>query len=296
MYALLWSFMDKLNNVRWGTIKRLEFIEFKLFWDGSVNRSDLVSKFSVSIPQASADLKLYQEIVSDGCYYDSSLKAYRPHDNFVPKILQLSAEQYLSLLRLSNEGILESTSAELWTSSLPASDSLSVPQRKICPVVLRTVLQATRSSCAIEIEYHSMNYDRDVSNLRLIAPHSFGFDGFRWHARAFCLIDMRYKDFSLSRCKSAKLLHNQRVNHSQDNAWHNFFTVVITPNPALEIEKKRAIEHDYCMVDGELHIPVREAMLFYFHRRMRFDLIELTDNPKLIPVLIKNYEEYKLKI
>jgi hypothetical protein len=41
--------------------RRLEFIEFRLFWEGSINRADLVEAFGVSVPQASKDLTLYQE-------------------------------------------------------------------------------------------------------------------------------------------------------------------------------------------------------------------------------------------
>lgn len=32
-----------------------------------------------------------------------------------------------------------------------------------------------------------------------VCPHAIAFDGFRWHARAFCLTDEVFKDFLLSR-------------------------------------------------------------------------------------------------
>ena len=41
---------------RWSVGQRLEFIDFRLFWEGHVNRGDLVSFFGVSVPQASSDL------------------------------------------------------------------------------------------------------------------------------------------------------------------------------------------------------------------------------------------------
>ena len=47
--------------LKWGVERRLEFIEFRLFWEGSINRADLVEFFGVSVPQASKDLALYQE-------------------------------------------------------------------------------------------------------------------------------------------------------------------------------------------------------------------------------------------
>lgn len=41
-----------------GVERRLEFIEFRLFWEGGVNRADIIEMFDVSVPQASKDLTL----------------------------------------------------------------------------------------------------------------------------------------------------------------------------------------------------------------------------------------------
>ncbi|MES2390903.1 MAG: hypothetical protein V4555_04635, partial [Acidobacteriota bacterium] len=46
---------EQLLPARWGQERRLEFIEFRLQWEGRVNRSDLVNYFSISVPQASLD-------------------------------------------------------------------------------------------------------------------------------------------------------------------------------------------------------------------------------------------------
>ena len=47
-------------GLRWGVEQRLEFIEFRLLWEGGVNRSDITKHFGVSVPQASKDLTQYQ--------------------------------------------------------------------------------------------------------------------------------------------------------------------------------------------------------------------------------------------
>ena len=41
-------------DLRWGIERRLEFIEFRLYWEGRVNRADLTSVFGISTVQASA--------------------------------------------------------------------------------------------------------------------------------------------------------------------------------------------------------------------------------------------------
>ena len=40
---------QKTARLRWGTEQRLEFIEFRLFWDGSIQpRADIIDRFGVS--------------------------------------------------------------------------------------------------------------------------------------------------------------------------------------------------------------------------------------------------------
>ena len=34
--------VNERSELRWGVEQRLEFIEFRLFWEGHVNRSDLM--------------------------------------------------------------------------------------------------------------------------------------------------------------------------------------------------------------------------------------------------------------
>ena len=47
------------SELRWGVEQRLAFIEFRPFWEGHVNRSDLMDQFGVSVNQASTDLNRY---------------------------------------------------------------------------------------------------------------------------------------------------------------------------------------------------------------------------------------------
>lgn len=41
------------KGFRWELEQRLEFIEYRLFWEGGSNRSDLVDEVGVSVAQAS---------------------------------------------------------------------------------------------------------------------------------------------------------------------------------------------------------------------------------------------------
>ena len=56
-----------------GIALQLEFIDFRLFWEGRIIRSDLTDQFGISAPQASTDLARYQELVATNLTYGSNL-------------------------------------------------------------------------------------------------------------------------------------------------------------------------------------------------------------------------------
>lgn len=82
-------------RLRWGTEQRLEFIEFRLFWDRSVKRADIRERFGVSVPQASADLAQYRELAPENMRYDARLapSGFVPTETFEPRFLKPSAER-----------------------------------------------------------------------------------------------------------------------------------------------------------------------------------------------------------
>src|SRR4051794_24046583 len=90
------------REFRWGIERRLEFVESRLFWEDGVNRSDIVEKFGVSVPQASKDLALYQERAPDNIRYDRSLKRYFASETFQPRFIKLDAAAYLERLTPSS--------------------------------------------------------------------------------------------------------------------------------------------------------------------------------------------------
>ena len=92
--------MDKEGGqLRWGTEQRLEFIEFRTFWEGGVRRGDITERFGVSVPQASNDLSLYQKLAPENLRYDSSEKRYVPTPEVAPRFMQPSADRYLIELK-----------------------------------------------------------------------------------------------------------------------------------------------------------------------------------------------------
>ena len=70
------EFSEPQDKRRWGTRQRLEFIEFRLFWEGAIKRSDLMDRFGVSMQQASQDFGLYDKVTTNNIVYDKSLKRF----------------------------------------------------------------------------------------------------------------------------------------------------------------------------------------------------------------------------
>ena len=188
--------------MRWGVEQRLEFIEFRLYWEGGINRADIMEQFGVSVPQASKDLSLYEEKAPGNLVYDKSEKRYCASEEFRNVFLKPDADRYLTQLRT----VADSTvmPQETWLSTAPTVDSTPVPHRRVDVDVLRLIVEAIRMHRALKVRYQSMNAKRPEPMWRWISPHAFGNDGLRWHVRAYCHIDRKFKDFILSRCLDAK--------------------------------------------------------------------------------------------
>lgn len=259
--------MDHENpGIRWGVEQRLEFIEFRLFWEGGVNRSDIIDVFGVSVPQASKDLSLYQERAPGNVTYDKSAKRYVAAKAFEPRFLKPDPDAYLSRLRSLGEGL--SMPVESWIANPPVTDIAITPKRDINTNVLRSVLEAVRDRRSIEVLYQSMSKQRPDPVWRRITPHAFGYDGFRWHARAFCHIDGKFKDFLLPRALEARGAGEPGPAGDQDRLWQEYFSFEIVPHPDLTPSQQIVVAKDYGMTDGKCVLSVRYAMLFYVLRRL----------------------------
>ncbi|TCA10312.1 WYL domain-containing protein [Rhizobium leguminosarum] len=252
--------------LKWGVERRLEFIEFRLFWEGGVNRADLIDTFGVSVPQASKDLTLYQEQAPHNAVYNKSAKRYVAGPEFTPLFHNPDPDAYLLRLRSSAEGFADSGAN--WLVAAPEVDVALTPRRKVDVSVLRAVLTAVREGGALDVHYQSMSRDRPDPVWRRITPHAFGYDGFRWHARAWCHETQRFKDFLLPRILGVGENGAAGASSREDAFWHQTFDIVIAPHPDLSPGQQAVVAKDYGMTDGRAVLTVRYAMLFYVLKRL----------------------------
>lgn len=278
-------------SLRWSVEQKLQFIEFRLFWEGHVNRADLMDTFGVSLNQASGDLNRYIALAPDNMVYDKSGKTYVRSPAFSPHFLKPDATQYLAQVRSVAEGIVAPEDA--WIGNLPTFDATPAPARGIDPTVLRSIVIAIRRSEAVEVRYQSMS--SPDPEWRWIAPHALAFDGFRWHARSFCEKSGEYRDFVISRIIETRQSRSTQMQTAADGDWDEIVQLEIGPHPALSQNQKRVIELDYGMQNGRVVIPVRRALLYYALKRLGLDTDPAARKPQDQQIVLLNAIELSTK-
>ena len=50
------------------------------------------------------------------------------------------------------------------------------------------------------------------------------------------------------------------------------------------------------MENGEVAVPVRRALLYYFSKRLRLDVADRFDDPSETPVVVKNRDAFEVAL
>ena len=253
---------DGAEPARWSVEQRLAFAANRLFWDGAIQREDIIRRFGVSGSQATADLGRLRGELGAGIRYDVTRRAYLATDAFTTP--PADAQAVLTELRLIAEGILPPERSIL--SAPPPLDIAGFTGRAVDEAVLRAVLRAIRDRAAIAADY--VSFQRPEIARRVLSPHALVFDGFRWHARAHDAGDARFKDFVLSRLSDSEPAGPAQMEPAEDVAWWRMTTLEIVPHPGLSDHQKAVVMRDYGMIGGRLRLTVREAVAFYARKRL----------------------------
>lgn len=265
---------QQTRDLVWSALQRLQFIEFRLLWEGHVNRSDLIEAFNISVPQSTLDFREYMERAPGNMDYDKRRRHYFPMPTFKPAFISNSAEGYLSqLVALGISG--EEQSHPGLIGATPPFDVLPSLERRVDRETLQQLLKAIRENLSIEIHYQSLS--TETPSWRRISPHALATDGLRWHIRAFCHSKGDFRDFVLGRIMAVRGEQLSEVSAATDTEWNEHVKVVIAPNPDLTPDQKKIIERDYAMRRGKAEIFVRRALLFYLKRRLGVE----EANPKM---------------
>jgi predicted DNA-binding transcriptional regulator YafY len=271
---------------RWSQDRRIEFIDFRLRWEGRLNRSDLTSHFSISVPQASLDIAKYLEMAPANMAYDKSARVYVASTAFKPLFASSSASQYLNELLSVQTGLLGPEASFLgWK---PTTDVVPTPGRQLNSDTLAGLVAAIRGRKPVLVLYQSMT--QAAPQVRAISPHALANDGYRWHVRAFCHLRQQFRDFVIARILNIDASADAYVEPAADVHWAKTVELKIAPNPELAEAHRRVIELDYGMVEGRAVLDCRQALLFYALKHLGLD--QLTGGgPKAHQIVLENREQ-----
>ncbi len=273
---------------RWGQARRLAFIDLRLQYDGRINRSDIQDFFQISTPQATADLELYRRVAGSNLRYDGRQKAYVAEPGFVPHFGHQTADRYLDELFRLESALLSAD--ESFVGYRPSVGVVATPSRAIDAPTVAILVRAMRDGTALDISYDSMNSATPAD--RVISPHAMGFDGLRWHVRAWCHTRRVFRDFAIGRLRiRGEADVDVTPDAIEDTGWTTTVVLRLEPHPGLTEHQREAIVRDFGMENGQCEVKCRKAMVFYTLRHLNLERDEIAVDPVFQHVVLVNRAE-----
>ncbi len=256
------------GGMRWGVRRRLEFIDFRLFWDGRFNRKDLSETFGISAQQASADIAVYTAQAPTNLVYDGGARAYLRTPEYRPTLMQASSERYLlQLVAIENRWM---TKEDTWFDTEPPIENVSLLRKRTDSAILLRVLEAINRRGQLVIQYKSITGSPEPH--RLIAPHAIFHAGGRWYLRAWSNEHRDFRDYNLFRIEHAGVIEPTYADPNLDYEWSHRIELEIAANPELSETQRAAIAMEYAMTDGRLVVTTRLSQSFYIMTENNLDV------------------------
>ena len=275
------------ERLRWGVRRRLEFIDFRLFWDGRFNRRDLAETFGISSQQASVDIGQYEKMAPANLSYDRAEKAYRRTEHFTPAFIGESVDRYLlQLVAIENRLIRRE---DTWFDATPPLEVVTLRRRTTDPTVLLRVLDALHKRMEIDIEYGSLT--GPVQPARTIAPHALAHSAGRWYVRSWSREHNDFRDYNLNRITAVTGPRPSSVDPALDFEWVHTMNLVILPNPALPQARRATVAAEHGMTDGRLVFPCRLSLSFYLMREHNLDIEPGILEPERQQIVLQNRDD-----
>lgn len=231
--------MSKNEERTVAQIERLRFIELLLYFNGSVNRDDLINRFGISKASASNLLSAYSQLAPNNLTYNVHLKRYEIDKEF----------------RAIFDGRIPTDRVPVYTipKLFDATDSETVEK-------IARISRAIQTTSSLSIEYSSASSGQSK---REVVPVAFGDNLLRWHLRAFDRKRQQYADFVLHRIRNVKEISEDLIQPHEhpngDKQWHTFI------NLKLQFHTVNLEDATSFSTDGDtLTVTLRAAMAGYF--------------------------------
>mgnify|MGYP000613270219 CR=1 FL=1 len=275
------------ERLRWGVRRRLEFIDFRLFWDGRLNRSDLSATFAISAQQASSDIGQYEKIAPANLFYDRGEKAYIRTNDFTPAFIGETIERYLlQLVAIENKWMRPE---DTWFDAIPPVELVTLGRRPTNSKILLRVLDAIGKRQEIDISYSSLTGSTQPS--RTIAPHALAHSAGRWYVRSWSKDHNDFRDYNLNRIVAVGDHRPATIDAALDFEWNHQINLDIRPNPELSHARQAAVAAEHGMTDGRLLRPCRLSLSFYLMSEYNLDVEPGILKPEKQQIVLQNRDE-----
>lgn len=251
-----------LAELNYAQRERLAFIDFCLQFIGQLARADLVNHFKTGLASCSRDLTLYKELAPNNMTLKHENKQYYRTNEFKP-VFEHNPEAILgSLCRGFGDGL---------SQGISPSEKCIDATRLIHPDsdVIATLMRAINNRHVVSCNYSSLS---SGESSREIIPHAIANNGQRWHVRAFDKKSKEFRDFVCTRLQNVTEIQKPIATMQggeYDKQWQNIINIELVVHPSVKYPK--AIELDFGMQGGVLHLEVREALLGYLMRQWNVD-------------------------
>ncbi len=279
-----------LNEIKWATRQRLQYIELMAYYTGVVTRSDVAKAFGISDAAATKDLKFYGDIAPENLLYKHNVFGFVPTAAFKEVFADLSPATVLPMIE-ANLTVVGGPNKDSAVFGIPI-DGLALPNRLPDKSVLAEVTRAIHNRKKLQVSYHSLS-KKATNQKRIIEPHSLANTGFRWHVRAYNEDTFDFRDFVLSRFEDAQCLDKVAESGAQyDDDWVEIITLKLTPHPKLDKKNQTSLLIDYGSKNEVIEIKIRRALIGYLLQQLSVDTTEDHSlNPNKYQLIVLNRDE-----
>jgi hypothetical protein len=267
---------------------RLLQMELILRWEGRLGNARLRDVFGLSQIRASQWIKEFRDAYPDWTQWNSVSRTFDATWRFYQNKLNnqdfsSSLTQYSSIIGLNSSIDNENTSV-----IVAAFPEITTPD----PQIFSTLSHAAKLNRQVEIEYRSMKEPEPHS--RIISPHSIVRAGRRWHVRAYSNLNQQFRDYTLGRISSVKILNDYAEKVMQDDiAWMTEVPVRLIAHPELSYEQETVIRYELFGNTSARVTSCRGALVSYFIQDVRAAVDVDKQKPPEYQLAIGNIKDIK---
>ncbi len=243
--------------------ERLAHIDFTLMFKGEAGRHFLMARFNIAPSVATQDFVRYKTLAPENIVYDAKRRLHLKTKHFKPLFEYDVIRTLATISQGFGDGFMNKVKPPI---ECEAPFHLNKPRLAI----VASVSEAIEKKCALSISYVSMS---NGCSARDIVPHTLVDNGLRWHVRAYDRKQNAFRDFVLTRIKSAELISIYPTNEGEtkllDKQWNRIVELDLIPHP--KIHHPEAIQLDYGMNNGHLVVEIRAAFAGYLLRLWNID-------------------------